>query len=202
MRRQRLDVFGALAQGGQVYLEAVDAVEEVCAEATVGGDFRDVAVRRGDDAHVNLNLAHRADAVERVGLNRAQELRLELRRELRYLVQKDRAVVGQLPQAQLAPLRAGERARLVAEELRLQERLLEGRAVQVNERAFGAQAEAVDRVRHQLAAHEAEHHAVARVAAGDPEAVRAGDASDHRHEVRDEPEDTCPPVRDRDRPAR
>src|SRR5207237_646777 len=82
--------------------------------AAVGGDFGGVAGRRGDDAHVNLNLARRADAVERVGLNRAQELRLELRRELRYLVQKDRAVVGQLPQAQLAPLRAGERARLVA----------------------------------------------------------------------------------------
>src|SRR3712207_8627448 len=50
------------------------AVEQVRAEAPVGGDLVDVAVGRGDDADVDLHLAHGADAEEGVGDRKSTRL--------------------------------------------------------------------------------------------------------------------------------
>src|SRR5215204_3944373 len=56
------------------------------------------------------------------------------------------------------------------------------------------------RARHEVAAHEPEHVAVARVAAGDPRAIAVRHPPDHRQEIEHETEDAGPAMRDGERP--
>ena len=55
---------------------------------------------------------------------------------------------------------------------------------------------AADRLRDEIAAHQPQHIAVAGVSARSPEAVAARNRPDDRHQVRHEPEDARPAVRD------
>ena len=82
-----------------------------------------IAVGRGDPAHVDLERARAADALEAALLEHAQQLGLQLGLELADLVEEERAAVGQLEPAALALGRAGERALLVAEQLALEQLL-------------------------------------------------------------------------------
>ena len=85
-------------------------------------------------------------------LQHAQQLGLQERRHLADLVEHQRAAARQLEQADLVLQRAGERALLVAEELRLDQVLRNRRAVDLDERALGAQAAQVQRVGDQFLA--------------------------------------------------
>src|SRR2546430_13505360 len=76
-----------------------------------------------------------AEALELALLEHAQDLGLGHRREVGNLVEEERAPVGQLEAALLAAGRAGERALLVTEQLRLEQRLGQRRAVHRDERA-------------------------------------------------------------------
>src|SRR4051812_10131513 len=88
-----------------------------------------------------------ADAADLAALEGAQELRLQLERQLADLVEEDRAAAGLLERADPAIDRAGERALLVAEELAEQELARHRAAVDDDERAVGAPAALVDRGR-------------------------------------------------------
>ncbi len=77
-------------------------------------------------------------------------------------VEEDRAVVGLLELADLLLGRAGERALLVAEQLRLDQLLGDRRAVDLHEPLAAAQAVAVDRARDQLLARRRSRRAAAR----------------------------------------
>ena len=65
--------------------------------------------------------ARAAQALELALLQHAQQLRLQLQRDLADLVEKHRAVVGQLEAADALRDRAGERAPLVPEQLALEQ---------------------------------------------------------------------------------
>ena len=93
-----------------------------------------VAVGRGDDAHVDLQRRRAADALEALLLERAQDLGLQRQRQVADLVEEQRAAMRQLELARLARDRAGERALLVAEELGLEQRLGNRGAVDGDER--------------------------------------------------------------------
>ena len=67
-------------------------------------------------------------------LEHAQQLDLDRERHLADLVEQHRAAVGGLEQPGLGLRRAGERAALVAEQLALEQRLRERRAVEPQER--------------------------------------------------------------------
>src|SRR6185503_15956652 len=110
-----------------------------------------------------------AHALELLFLEDAQELGLQVGRDLADLVQQERAAVGEL-EATLAHLvRAGEGAALVTEELRLEQLLRQRRAVHADERTVLARAVLVDVVRDALFARSA--------LAGDQDrALRARDA--------------------------
>src|SRR5204863_9635120 len=71
-------------------------------------------------------------------------------RKVRDLVQEERALVGQLHQPPLGIARVGEGAALVPEELVLEELLLEGGAVQGQERGLAPGALEVDRAGDQI----------------------------------------------------
>ena len=87
-----------------------------------------------DDAHVDGDRLGAADAAHLARLERAQELRLQLERQLADLVEEERAAVGALEGAGDAGDGAGEGAALVAEELALDQRRRHGAAVDDDER--------------------------------------------------------------------
>jgi len=91
---------------------------EVQAEATVVHLGAQVAVGRGHDAHIDLDLVAAAHATEATPLQRAQQVRCQLGRQLAYLVEEERAAVGAFEGALVLPVGSGEGAALMAEEFR------------------------------------------------------------------------------------
>ena len=85
-------------------------------------------------------------------LQHAQQLRLQRGDHGADLVEEDRAAVGQRELALLVGDRAGERAPHVAEQLGLEQRLGDRRAVHLDQRPRPLRAPIVDRPRHQLLA--------------------------------------------------
>src|SRR5262249_29876100 len=129
---------GSLPQRSQVNLKAVDAVQEVGAERTIGKHGFEIPIGSGDDAHVNLDFTHSTDAEKRARLNRAEQLCLQAGGQLRDLVEKKGATIGQLDQSELAGLGPGKRACLVSEQFRFQQCLLKCSTVKIDKRGLGA----------------------------------------------------------------
>ena len=90
------------------------------------------------DVDVDPPRLERTDAVDFAELQHAQQLRLHRQRQLADLVEEQRAAVGQLEQARLVVGGAGERAAHVAEQLALEQRLDDRRAVDRHEPAIAA----------------------------------------------------------------
>src|SRR5438045_3618064 len=136
--RERHDVLAPIAQRRHGEMEHVEPVEQVEPEPARGHLRREVAIRRRHDAHVGAQVARPADAAEGHRLQYAQQLRLHGRGQLADLVEEQRPAVGDLEQPALGRLRVGEGAALVAEQLALEERLGERRAVQLDEGLLAA----------------------------------------------------------------
>ena len=99
----------------------VQAVQQVFAEQVFLDARLEILVRRGDDAHVDLDRQLAADAIELAFRQHAQQARLQLRRHVADLVEEQRAAVGLLEASAAQFGRAGERALLVAEQFRLEQ---------------------------------------------------------------------------------
>src|SRR5581483_4797355 len=70
----------------------------------------------GDEAHIDGNWLVSADAFDGSFLQDAQQHHLRFRRQLTYLVEKDRASLGELEPAQAASRRPGKRTLLMSEQ--------------------------------------------------------------------------------------
>ena len=116
MLHQQRDVVAPLAQRRQLDADHVQPVEQVLAEAAVLHLALQVDVGGGDDAHVDLDRLHAAEAHELAFLHHAQQLGLRLDRDVADLVEEDAALVGEVEQALLRIDRAGERALDVPEQ--------------------------------------------------------------------------------------
>ncbi len=111
-----------------------------------------IAIGGGEHADVHLLLNARAQAAELALFQHAQQLGLGAGGHLADLVEQQRAALGQL-EAAGAPLdRAGECAFFMAEDLALDQRLGNGRAVDGNKGVGLARAQVVERARHQFLA--------------------------------------------------
>ena len=132
---QRRDVVLAVAQRRHLDRDDVEPVEQVLAELALLHHLAQVAVGRGDDAHVHAQRAGAAEPLELVLLEHAQDLRLRARAHVADFVEEQRAAVGLLEAADALLVGAGEGALLVTEQLRLEQVLLERRAVDLDERA-------------------------------------------------------------------
>src|SRR5205823_5426771 len=97
----------------------LQAPEEVLAEPSFLHELRKVAVGGADHAQVEQDRLLSADPLDLVLLQRPEDLRLEIQRQIADLVEEQRPAVRQLELAQLLPVGAGEGAALVAEELAL-----------------------------------------------------------------------------------
>src|SRR2546427_744980 len=89
------------------------------AAAALADEAGEVAVRGGDHPHVDPERVLASDPLERLLLERAQDLRLGLEAHVPDLVQEERAAVGHLELPAAARQRPGERALLMAEQLGL-----------------------------------------------------------------------------------
>src|SRR5262249_61286444 len=110
------------------------------------------AVRRRDLPELYLEWDGAADALEPLLLERAEDLRLEGKRQVADLVEKQRAAMRQLELAGLPVLRAREGALLVAEQFRLEQGFGYRRAVDGDERPIGARAQRMQCASEQLLA--------------------------------------------------
>ena len=152
MAHQRRDVLAPIAQRRHVNRNDVEAVEQILAERALRDFFFEVLVGRGDHADVDLDDPVAAEPFELLLLKDAQHLGLRLQAHVADFVEEDRALVGLLELADLPIGGAGERALLVAEELRFDELVGNGGAVHLHERSVAAQALAMDGARHELLA--------------------------------------------------
>src|SRR5882672_6114543 len=140
----------ALAECRELEARDVEAVEQVGAEAIVGDGCFERRVRPRDDSSVKGTLLGSAETAETPVFDNAQELCLELEWELDNLVEKDGARSGDLEQSTLQRSRIGERARLVAEQLALEERLWNCRAIDRHEGLRRSRAGSMDAARKKL----------------------------------------------------
>ena len=153
MRGQGRQVVTALAQRRHLQWHHVDAIEEVFAEFAALDQRFQRAVRGGDDSYIDGDQPCRADRLDFTVLQHAQQLGLHRQRHVADLIEKQRAAIRELELAGLAASpRAGERAFLIAEQLRLQQRFGNRRAVELDEGPLGTRRAAMQRMSIQLLA--------------------------------------------------
>ncbi len=119
-------------------------MEEVGAECARADQVAQVLLRGRDQLRVDAIRRDRAEAADRLLLDRGQELSLEHERQRVDLVEEEAPAGGRLEQSRLRAARVREGARLEAEELRLEHGLGNGGAVDVDERAASPRAARVD----------------------------------------------------------
>ena len=99
MLDQHRQILEPLAQRRHLHGKDVQPVEQVLAEAA-GADRRvEVPMRGRDDAHVAVDRAIAADALEGALLQHPQQLHLHLQRHVADLVEEQRAALGKLEAA-------------------------------------------------------------------------------------------------------
>ncbi len=102
---EKRNVLAPLAQGRQVDRHDVEPVEEIVAEFALAHHRLEVLVRRGDHAHIDLDVLVAADPLDGLLAQRAQKFHLRRRVDLADLIEENRAVVGLLEAAD-APFRS------------------------------------------------------------------------------------------------
>jgi len=133
-----VDVTAALAQGRQLQGDHVEAVIQVFAELPGLGQVLQVAVGRGDQAHVDFLRLYRTNPANLAFLQHAQQACLGFEREFTDFVEEQCATVGGFYQASTAGTGAGECPFFMAEQFRFDEGLRNGRTVHRNHRRLGA----------------------------------------------------------------
>src|SRR5947209_4613371 len=119
MVRQKIDVFAAVAQRRQVNLNGIQTEEQVLTKAP-GSRFRiDVGIGCRQDPHVHAACGRGANTLKISRFQDAQELRLQVQRNVGNFVQKQCAAVGKLESPHAIGARIGERAFHVPKELAL-----------------------------------------------------------------------------------
>ena len=135
--RQQREVLGPLAQGWDHHWEDRQAEVEVGPELAVGHRLLDVAVGCRDDPDVRPHAAGTPEALEDAVLQDAQELRLEVERQLADLVEEERRAVRELEPPHLPAEGAGVRALLAPEQLGFDQRGRQRRAVHLHQGPVG-----------------------------------------------------------------
>ncbi len=126
-------------------MDDVQPVEQVLAEQPLRNQIAQVLVRGGNDAHVDAAVvAVRTDLLHVAGFEESEQETLHPQRHLADFVEKDRAVRSHFELAGLVSIGAGEAALHMAEQLGLEQRFGDARAVDGNERPLRARALRMD----------------------------------------------------------
>jgi len=140
------------ARSGGSNAQHAQAVIEIRAEAPGLDRAVEIHVRRRDDPHVDRDRFLSAEPLDLPSLQEAQQARLALDRHVADLVEKQRTAVRRFDPAHAPLVRAGERAALIAEQLRLQQVMRNRPAVDRDERPLAAAGTLVNRERRQFLA--------------------------------------------------
>src|SRR2546426_2151354 len=147
---QGKDVLAPLAERRQRDLEDAKPVVKVLAEIASGQRRLQIAIRGRHDAQVGLERTGPPQPLKFALLEDAQEFGLDGRTHLPHLIEEQNAPGGLLDPARVGRRRSRECPLLVAEELRLEERLRRGGAVGRHEGAVGAGGAPGNEARHDL----------------------------------------------------
>ena len=145
-----VDVAATLAQGRQLQGDDVQAVIQVFTELAGLGQVFQVAVGRGDQAHIDLLRLHRTYAAYLAFLQHTQQSSLGFQRQFANFIEEQRTAIGGLHQAGAPGAGAGERAFFVAEQFGFDQRFGDGRAVHRDHRCLGPARQVVQGAGHQL----------------------------------------------------
>ena len=146
------EVLLAFAQGRQMDVEDVEAVEEVLAQLAAADGLLRHLIGGGDDADVDFEFGAPAEAANLGVFEDAQQLGLRGHGHFADLVEQQGAALGHLEASGAAFGGSGERAFLVAEELAFDERLRQRGAIDGDEGTLAAGTEIVQGVGHQFLA--------------------------------------------------
>jgi hypothetical protein len=127
--REDGDVGPALAQRGDLDLHHAQPIVQILPETPLLALGAQVEIRRRDDAHVDGARVGGAERADLPVLQYAQQAHLHARMGLAHLVEEHRATVSDLEQALLVRVGTGERSARVAEELALEQRVRQRRAI-------------------------------------------------------------------------
>src|SRR5208282_3673052 len=147
--------------GRNEYGHLVQTIIEIVAELPLGDHPLEIAVRRADDAHIDLQRLAAAEPLDDLVLEEAQQLGLHAHRNVADLVEEHRSAVGALDLPDGLLDSAGEGALLVAEELALEQGLRDRGAIDGDEGPPRTRAELMDGLRQHLLAGSAlaaQHH--------------------------------------------
>ena len=122
-----------VAQRRHVHGDDIQAIEEILTERSLCHHLRQIGVRGRDDADIDLHRVRFSDALEFPFLQHAEQLRLQRRAHRSDFVEEQRAAVRLLETSLPVADGSGERAPNVPEQLRLEQRLGDGAAVQRDE---------------------------------------------------------------------
>src|SRR5215470_11704106 len=93
---QQRNVLAPLPQRRDLNWEHVESIEKILAELMVPNHGSEIAVRRGNQPHVDLDRLRASESLEFLLLDRPQQFRLEFQADVADLIQKERASIGQL----------------------------------------------------------------------------------------------------------
>ena len=112
-------IFAAIPQRRQRDGYDVQAVVQIAAESASVYLTIEVAIRRSNDANIDLHRLTPADTFELSFLKHSEQLGLHRRRHLTDLIKEQRAAIGELEAPLATAASAREGARLMPEELAL-----------------------------------------------------------------------------------
>ncbi len=101
VRDEGRNVFFAIAQRGEPEIDDIQPVEQIAAEGALLHFLRQVAVGGGDDAEVRAAMGERTDRAKFLLLQDAQQLGLQVERQLADFVEEGGAAVGDFNQTGL-----------------------------------------------------------------------------------------------------
>ena len=150
MLREQEHILFSLAQRWHGDSQYVDPIQEILAEPACRDVSRERPVGRRHDPHVDPAGKVLTDPPDLAILERPEQLGLRPSRQLANLIQEQRSPIRRLEKPGAFGHRACERAPGVAEELRLDELIGQGRAVNRAEAPVVPTAEPMNRAGHEL----------------------------------------------------
>jgi len=144
---ERQDVRAAFAQRRNRDGENVEAEEKIFAELARGDGSREVGVRDGDEARLDVQRFGAAETLERALLQNAEQFCLRVGRKRGDFVEDDGAGATEFETAEFTVHSAGERAAFVTEELALDERGRKRGAIDFEERRVATRTEFMNETR-------------------------------------------------------
>jgi hypothetical protein len=133
-----------------MHADNIQAIKQIFPKLPLGHCLFEWPVRGGNQAHVNFDRLISPHALERAGLQHAQDLRLRRGRHVADFIQKNRAAIALLEFANALAGGSGERSPLVPEQFALEQLFRNGRAIHRQEWLFMPVAMMIDRARHQF----------------------------------------------------